>query len=501
VLYLNNYPFDCTEQIASRVLSNAALRDVLQAFASPQLPPPAELEASVREDLERLQRRQLPSGGFLYWSNVPDYPYASLHAAHALVRARDKGWAPPGRTLDRALSYAKAIERHIPAWYSTRARYTIRAYALYVRHRAGDSDRAEARRIFAIGLDELPLEAQGWILPVLAQTGEDDSVQAILRHWNNRVTETAAGAQFAETYGDTNDYVLMHGSRRTDAVLLEALLEVQPDHDLNVKVVRALLGHRKAGRWSTTQENSFVLLALDRYFRAYEGVTPNFVARIWIDGGFVGEAPFRGRTTERHHVDVPMAWLVDKDKRELVLGTEGEGRLYYRLGLRYAPADLQLPPAEHGFSIERRYEPIDDPADVSQSADGTWNIKAGARVRVRVTAVVPARRTMVALMDPLPAGLEPMNPSLAITGTVPADPNAQQTQRYWWWSRPWFSHQNLRDERAEAFGDLVWPGVHEYVYVATATTPGRYVVPPPRIEEMYHPETFGRGASARVVIR
>jgi uncharacterized protein YfaS (alpha-2-macroglobulin family) len=104
-------------------------------------------------------------------------------------------------------------------------------------------------------------------------------------------------------------------------------------------------------------------------------------------------------------------------------------------------------------------------------------------------------------MDPLPAGLEPMNPSLAITGTVPADPNAQQTQRYWWWSRPWFSHQNLRDDRAEAFGDLVWPGVHEYVYVATATTPGRYVVPPPRIEEMYHPETFGRGASARVVIR
>ena len=59
---------------------------------------------------------------------------------------------------------------------------------------------------------------------------------------------------------------------------------------------------------------------------------------------------------------------------------------------------------------------------------------------------------------------------------------------------------HLRDERAEAFTDLLWAGVHEYSYVAIATTPGRYVVPPPKAEEMYHPETFGRGASARVII-
>jgi len=36
--------------------------------------------------------------------------------------------------------------------------------------------------------------------------------------------------------------------------------------------------------------------------------------------------------------------------------------------------------------------------------------------------------------------------------------------------------------------------------MARATTPGRYVVPPPRAEELYHPETFGRGATGRVVV-
>ena len=54
--------------------------------------------------------------------------------------------------------------------------------------------------------------------------------------------------------------------------------------------------------------------------------------------------------------------------------------------------------------------------------------------------------------------------------------------------------------RAEAFTSLLWDGVYSYSYVARATTPGAFVVPPPKAEEMYHPETFGRGASDRVVV-
>lgn len=502
LVYLNTYPYTCTEQIASRVLVNAAMRDVLQAFNAPQLPSAEALAAQVEGDIELLGQRQLRNGGFRYWTHELDYPYASLHATHAIVRARDKGWKIEPSVLSRALSYAGNIERHIPSWYSERAKLTLRAYALYIRHRSGDTDARKAAQLYKVGLDKLPLEAQGWLLPVLHAAGMTSEVNATLRRWENNVSETAASAQFNERYTDTNDYVLMHGSRRTDGVLLESLIEVKPDHDLIIKVVRGLLGHRVAGRWSTTQENAFVLLAMDRYFRVFEGVTPDFVARTWIDGGFAGSATFKGRSTDRNHIDVPMSWLAEEDKRDLVLSHEGEGRLYYRLGLRYAPGDLQLDPASHGMTIERSYEAVDDPDDVSREDDGTWVVKAGARVRVRVTLVAPARRTLVAMMDPLPAGFEAQNPALAVTGTLPVDPNAQQAGgRYWWWHRPWYSHQNLRDERAEAFADLLWPGVHEYVYTAVATTPGRFVVPPPKVEEMYHPETFGRGASAKVIVR
>jgi len=111
------------------------------------------------------------------------------------------------------------------------------------------------------------------------------------------------------------------------------------------------------------------------------------------------------------------------------------------------------------------------------------------------------RRYHVALVDPLPAGLEIVNPSLAVSSQPPPDPEARERRYGWWWWGTWYEHQNLRDERAEAFTSLLWDGVYEYSYIARATTPGTFVVPPTKAEEMYSPEVFGRSASAVVIIK
>jgi hypothetical protein len=58
----------------------------------------------------------------------------------------------------------------------------------------------------------------------------------------------------------------------------------------------------------------------------------------------------------------------------------------------------------------------------------------------------------------------------------------------------------MRDERAEAFASLLWEGVYRYSYIARATTPGTFVVPPAKAEEMYSPEVFGRSSSDRVIV-
>jgi uncharacterized protein YfaS (alpha-2-macroglobulin family) len=201
-----------------------------------------------------------------------------------------------------------------------------------------------------------------------------------------------------------------------------------------------------------------------------------------------------------------MSYLVEQNgAANLIMDKQGAGRLYYRIGMKYAPKNLNLQPADYGFTVLRSYEAIDNAEDVKQNADNSWTIKAGSRVRVRLTMVAQARRYHVALVDPLPAGLEILNPELAVTEAIPTDnggntPVIEYGSRsygrgYYNWRWTWFEHQNFRDERAEAFSALLWEGVYKYTYVARATTPGQFVVPPAKAEEMYHPETFGRTAT------
>jgi alpha-2-macroglobulin len=502
-LYLQNYPYECSEQLSSRILSIAALRDVLQAFKTKELPSQGAIEAAVTRDIKRLEGIQNEDGGFGFWERgEKSWPFLTIHVAHALARARQKGFAVPPAMYDRSLEYLRKIESRIPSDYGVDARRALIAYALYVRAQMGDRDTKQARKLLAeVRIENLSLETIGWLLSVLSGDGaSQNEVERLRSSLRNRVTETAATAHFVCSYQD-DDHLLLNSDLRADAVVLGALITDQPTNDLIPKIVRGLLADRTQGRWSSTQENVFVLLALDRYFNTYEKVTPDFVARVWLGNAYAGEQSFKGRSVDRQRVNVSMRYLAENDSvQDLVISKGGEGRLYYRLAMNYAPLSLDLKSADYGFAVDRIYEAIDDPEDVRHEADGTWRIKAGARVRVRVTMVAPSRRYHVALVDALPAGFESLNPELAVTEPVPDDKVDSQNSSWWLWRRVWFDHQNLRNERSEAFAALLWGGVYNYSYVARATTPGLFVVPPAKAEEMYHPETFGRSKSDRVRI-
>ncbi|MBA3398219.1 MAG: Ig-like domain-containing protein [Deltaproteobacteria bacterium] len=504
LLYLVKYPYECAEQRASRIMAIAALKDVLTAFKTKDMPSPAALDASIKGDIERLSQLQNHDGGFAFWERGrPSEPYVSVYVTNALARAKQKGFAVPQQILDRGQGYLRTIENHYPHWYSKDIRQTISSYALYTRKQLADLDVPKAQKLYADagGATKLSMEANAWLLGTMAgQAAAGAERKAIVRHALNKVSETAGAANFTTSYGD-GAYVLLASDHRVDAVMLESLIQEQRDLDLIPKIVTGLLAHRKAGRWLNTQENTFALVAMDRYFQTYEKTTPDFVARVWLGNDYAGDHAFKGRSTDYFAIPIPMKDVASHDKQDLTIQKDGKGRLYYRIGMTYAPASLKLDAADYGFVVQRTYEGLDDPADVVRQADGTWKIKAGSRVRIKLTMVNENRRYHVALVDPLPAGLETLNPALAVTGPVPTDPNDQQTRgKYWWWYGPWYEHQNLRDERTEAFTQLLWEGVHKYTYVARATTPGNFVVPPPKAEEMYMPETFGRGASDRVIV-
>ena len=96
--------------------------------------------------------------------------------------------------------------------------------------------------------------------------------------------------------------------------MLAGLLQDEPKNQLNTKLVRGLLAHRKKGRWNNTQENIWILLALQSYFREYEKETPDFLASLWLEKTYLGEEKFAGRSNKEAELKIPMEKVSEADQ-------------------------------------------------------------------------------------------------------------------------------------------------------------------------------------------
>ncbi len=515
VSYLRDYQFSCSEQLSSKIMVFAGLKDVSSAFKLSEV---NDMQSSIDGWISEILNRQNQNGGFGLWKTCEEYewPYLSVYVTHALLRAREKGYAVPAATLANGLSYLQNIKDTLRFdFYDPASRRAIVAYSLYVRKLLKDSQPAAARAILAeVPMAEQSPETLGFLLMVLqGDRNSAEQIRAIRTHLNNRVDETASTASINtdNAYGQSS-FRLFYTPARADALLLFALIEDSPNSDIIPKLLKGLLRSRNGGAWSNTQENAFASLAIDRYFHTYEEKSPDFTADIWLGSTSLGQQKFSGRSTDTRQLNVPMQFLAWKAIREtLVIAKKGQGRLYYRLGMRYAPRNLRLSALSAGFDVERTYEAVDNADDVRKDSQGVWHVKIGALVRVKVKMKTSGSRFHVALVDSLPAGFEILN--LEIAGTKQVDRSGPATaadtdtastaaEDRWWTSSnsQWWNHENLRDNRAEAFCSVLWKGDYNYNYVARATTAGTFVAPPAKAEEMYEPETFGRSGSACVIV-
>ena len=445
LIYLWEYPFDCCEQIASRCLSIIASRDVLEAFSRSvdKLPSGSEIDAYVKTSLQRIAARQCSDGGWGYWGSAQkSSPFVSCHVALFLAMAQRKGYEPNAASLQKALSFLSSRLETSMADYNEMSKNNLRALAVYVRMEGGVSVEKEADALYdKIKGDDCPLDVMGWLLSCVSSNVR----KSILSYLRNRVNETAETANFITKYEVSSQakMVLLHSSVRTDAIILDSLLRVDGKNLLIVKLVKGLLNGRKKGRWHTTQENCWVLLAMDRYFRMFEKNEPDFEVNSWFGDSFLGSQQFKGRSVDTSLTKVPMTEVMEngiRDEKIMVLSKNGRGRLYYRVGLNYAPTDFQLPAAEYGFAVQRTYEHVSDPSHVVKGGDGVWHVKVGELVRVILCMTNVSRRYHVALVDKLPAGFEPLNPALKTTGAIPLETNdsVESKQRpLCRWRRTW----------------------------------------------------------------
>ncbi|MGH1345097.1 MAG: Ig-like domain-containing protein [Nannocystales bacterium] len=519
VQYLVDYRYECAEQTSSRVLPIFVLGDILDEFPIASVRDRVSRTAIATRGVEKLFTKQNPDGGFGYWHRGESWPYVSTWATFALLEGKKAGFDVDEGKLNAALNYVENFVR-----YGHRSRWgvyydwTTRSFAIWLLSRE-----SRGEKLFGTvwtHRDKLPLYARAYLMSAAHNYGKTAERDEILAQLREAVIESPKTIHFEEgrSEADAADglRVLMHSNVQTDAIVLMAMLDAAPKDPMLPKVMAGIMASRdpmKGGRWGSTHTNAWALVAASRYYEVVEADEPNFEAQAWLGDAFAGSFTFEGRSMTKQQQNIPMKALQESGADSLTLAKKGPGKLYYRLGLRYAPDDLQLDARSQGFVVSRHYaampeqgETEPDPKAVRRLNDGSWVIKAGTNIKISLNVVVRDRANYVVVDDALPAGFEGLNPRFvtsgagAISGSVTTGgPSGGYRSRWWypWWT---FDHSDLRDDRMLLFADTLPAGVYTYAYTARATTIGDFQLPPVKAEAMYEPERFGHSSSSRVKV-
>jgi uncharacterized protein YfaS (alpha-2-macroglobulin family) len=117
-------------------------------------------------------------------------------------------------------------------------------------------------------------------------------------------------------------------------------------------------------------------------------------------------------------------------------------------------------------------------------------------VRVSLTLDTPVARQHLVVDDPLPGGLEPLNPDLATASGLAAEDAEPPGSAY-----PYpFQHRELRFDAARWFADEAPAGRHRLHWIGQAVAVGEFAVPATHAEAMYDPDVFGNDVPARLVV-
>lgn len=499
---LIEYPYGCLEQRSSRLIPLVALKETLDQYGEQWLGT-RDPTAVVAETVAALGGMQRPDGGFGYWPGAyTSHYWGTAHAALALGEAERAGYDITGVDLVAARRYLREGYDKPVGWGRSTPSAEERAYALYVLARQGEPQPGLSERLFA-ERESMALFGRALLASAIAAEGRAGQGRAktLVEGLMNQARIDPDTVHFAED--DPETYApLFHSDTRSTALVMQALLGVDPDHAFVPKVARYLQTIRTGGGYRTTQEAAFSLLAMADYARIKEGGPVDFVGEVSLGGKPIAAAPFKGKSLASVEETVDMKALgADAPERKLDFTAKGNGRLYYGARLRYLPREIPTEAADNGVVVQRWYT-LDGGRGEALRA-----VTEGAVVRVHLRIATHQKRHYVAIEDPLPAGLEAVDTTLqtsgrladAVDGESPeaeGDSEALDGEEMYGWYSP-FDHVEMRDDRVLLFSNHLPPGVHTYTYVARATTAGTFVRPPARAEEMYTPEVNGRSTGGK----
>ncbi len=482
--YLLGYPHGCVEQTTSSTIPLLAARTILP-WTGVQGLEDDELRKRIEAGVERLATMQTPSGGLAYWpGGTEPNEFGSAYALRALLRAKEMGIERP-KLIDGVSKYLvdRLAGEQAPGLRASVAEVLARANALP--ESAADSLWDSREKLDAFGLASLAVALAS--LPK-----QDERVKDVL---DRLEASFDADGKPTHEHGE-KDWWWWSSDDRDRAQAVITLVKLRKESKL-LPVLASRLS-RGLDRW-TTQSTAWSLLALADFVgtRDPDGSVD---VTLKLEGRFLDT--YKKLGGDNKEVRIPLKDVAGK-KLSLVLTGDAKTPSAFAIEATWkrplgAPGTHAGKRAKNGVSVHRAY------TDAKGNAIDLAHLKAGQIVRVAIRAELPKmdawRMSYIAITDRLPGGLEAIDPDLATTAYT-ADLSKEH---------PFYdgltsygasaSHIDRRDDRVQIYFDRGYGKVLYATYLARATTPGKFVLPPANSELMYEPDSEGWSDGGAVTI-
>jgi alpha-2-macroglobulin len=458
------YPHGCFEQISTKLLGYSLMANLLA-----YLPDAQARDAEYRATLERGMKQfsdSLLSDGFLpYWpGGSTGNGFVSCQALWAVNESVNAGFEPPPDLQEKLKgALKKVVQGQIEA-----SRYE-KCFALFVLTQTpGDDD-------FSSQAHELYLHRN-------EGSDEDRALLALALHRQNIMANEKLqllreiDVPIKERAFNPRTFTSMTRAEAMRAFAFDTIAPSSWTKEKKKGVRDRMLKLMESSASFSTQENLWLLLA----FKSMLGAEPTASLNAARPPGVLSK---NGRSA---------AWLDRKIEDDLVIKGLNQGALTFLMRAEYSTNDLDTDRVDRGFRIERVVQNL---TDAKRAGTANAPFKLGDQLLITYRVNTRKLQNYVALEDVLPAGLEVVNPNLALVGKFfelpPPDPHARLLD---------LSYSEMRDRATLLYFDTFEPGTGTYSVLARATAAGTFRWPATQVVPMYDSRFSGLSPSSVCVI-
>ncbi len=417
------------------------------------------------QTLALLRQSQRADGGWGWWSESPTEARVTAEVCRGLllVKAAREAGADPAvqRACDDLVSSACGflVARLAVLEPDDRAS-ALQALAL--------ARRSPTRALLALARQPEGLSAAGrlHLVSALHAQGFSDVARQILRADRKVVRHDAAASLAWWPAGGGWTEV------EATAIALEVHLDLEPESPLNTPAAHWLCSRRGLRGWATARETAMATSALARYLGRVGEKPSAFGYGIWLNGNEVETGRFEPADWAKSRVVTLRGVQLPEGPLTVEIRKAGPGQAWWCAVQSVAggagPGSLKVQRSHFRLQASGRRVPLKD----------EMTVQPGERIETVLQVEAPRPLRHVTLEAPLAAGLEAPFPA-------PSHPGA---------------HVEAREGAVRFSLARVPKGRLRLTWTSQARWPGRYHVPPARLQEVDDPESGGSSAPGQLVI-